>query len=155
MSGSWWAMWAANISTIYNNHIVIVSYMGTILYPIFLSLIMFMCVTRWVGGENIRRNALFIYFIFWFFCYFWRFDSFFVSSWCDIMFLVERDWTVYHLTPCQALNSRISTVHYPIGNPLCCPRRAWQSPLDLFVSSFFVDPIHFNILNGKELNQWP
>ena len=58
---------AANISTTYNNHIVIVSYMGTILYPIFLSLIMFMCVTRWVGGGNIRRIALFIYFLFVFF----------------------------------------------------------------------------------------
>lgn len=52
---------AANISTTYNNHIVIVSYMGTILYPIFLSLIMFMCVTRWVGGGNIRRIALYLF----------------------------------------------------------------------------------------------
>lgn len=55
---------AANISTTYNNHIVIVSYMGTILYPIFLSLIMFMCVTRWVGGGNIRRVAFFYSFFF-------------------------------------------------------------------------------------------
>ena len=38
--------------------------MGTILYPIFLSFIMFMCVTRWVGGGNIRRVAFFYLFFF-------------------------------------------------------------------------------------------